>query len=318
MPVGLGHAAEASAAAHDGDGGVRQAGEAARQMAHMGPAAVPVAGETAYAMHTVLYGPVAAHQVRKLFGSGAFGAGRGEAPCHPEAALSGPGDPAFALDADGLAAAVEGGAAVPPGAGDAGRGTAAALEASVTLPAGPARGRAGEAGGPEVAVNGPLAVLDRGDGAVGAPPGKAACGPVPGVHRVHGDGAARDVDAAGEVPHGGDPVALLPGPACLSATPVPCPAAATVIRRPPSVRFDAPRMSLPSTASGVSAPACRAVHLPMASSSVSGGRSARMLWKVVTAGAVQRFLDGLKNAPAVSSRSWVSRAANRANAVTPR
>ncbi len=77
VTVGLGHVAEASAAAHDGDRGVRQAGEAARQMAHAGPAAVLVVGEIADVAHTVLYGPMVAHQVQKLLGSGAFGAERG-------------------------------------------------------------------------------------------------------------------------------------------------------------------------------------------------------------------------------------------------
>jgi len=43
-----------------------------------------------------------------------------------------------------------------------------------------------------------------------------------------------------------------------------------------------------------------------------------MLWKVVIEGAVQRCLLGLKNAPTALSRSWESRAANRAKAVTPR
>ncbi len=48
----------------------------------------------------------------------------------------------------------------------------------------------------------------------------------------------------------------------------------------------------------------RAVRRPMASSSVSGGRSARMSWKMAVEGALQRFLLGL-------SHWWLLRAAVR-------
>ncbi len=57
MPVGLGHVAEASAAARLGDCDVHQAGEVARQMAHMRPAAVLVIGEVAYVVNSILYDP---------------------------------------------------------------------------------------------------------------------------------------------------------------------------------------------------------------------------------------------------------------------
>ncbi len=46
----------------------------------------------------------------------------------------------------------------------------------------------------------------------GTASGEAARGRVPGVHHVHGDDAARDVEAAGEFPDRGDPVAPVPDP----------------------------------------------------------------------------------------------------------
>ncbi len=109
VPVGLGHVAEAPVAAHDGDCGVCQAGEVARQVADMSPAPVLVVGEIAYVVQAVLYGSVIAHKVQKLLGSGAFGAKRGEALAHLDTALSGLED--LTLDADGLPAAVESGIA---------------------------------------------------------------------------------------------------------------------------------------------------------------------------------------------------------------
>ena len=62
VPAGLGHVAEAAVASHDGDGGAGQAGEAARQVADVRPAAVLVTGEVAHAVHAALHGPVAAHR----------------------------------------------------------------------------------------------------------------------------------------------------------------------------------------------------------------------------------------------------------------
>ena len=96
VPVGLGHAAEATVASHDGDGGVRQAGEVARQVADVSPAPVLVVGEIAYVVHAVLHGPAVAHQLEKLLRSGAFRAERGEAPGHLEAVPAGLEDLALA------------------------------------------------------------------------------------------------------------------------------------------------------------------------------------------------------------------------------
>ncbi len=199
-------------------------------------------------------------------------------------------DLAFALDAEGLAATVESRVAVPLGAGDVDHGTAAALDAPVPLVEGFERGRALEVDGLEVIEHGLLVVLDRRDDVVGAAFEQPPRGLVLSVHRVQGDDAAGDVDAAGEVPHGGDRVALRVDLDLAEdrprTMPVPCSTAATLIRRPFSVCLEAPRRSLPSMASGVSVPACWAVHRPMAWYRVSGGRPARMVWKVVDVGAV--------------------------------
>ena len=54
VAVGLGQVAEAAVAAHDGDGHVGQAGEIARQMTHIGPAAIFVIGEVAHIVEPVL------------------------------------------------------------------------------------------------------------------------------------------------------------------------------------------------------------------------------------------------------------------------
>ena len=58
VAVGLGQVAEASVASHDGDGHVGQAGEIARQMAHVRPATVFVVGEVAHIVEPVLDVPV--------------------------------------------------------------------------------------------------------------------------------------------------------------------------------------------------------------------------------------------------------------------
>ncbi len=53
MPVGLRHVVDASTAARDGNGGGRQAGKVARQMAHMAPATILVTGEVAYVVKSI-------------------------------------------------------------------------------------------------------------------------------------------------------------------------------------------------------------------------------------------------------------------------
>ena len=54
VPVGGRQVLEAALVAHDGDGRVGQAGEIARQIAHMRPAAVLVVGEVAHVVQPVL------------------------------------------------------------------------------------------------------------------------------------------------------------------------------------------------------------------------------------------------------------------------
>ncbi len=102
---------------------------------------------------------------------------------------------------------MESGAAVPLGAGEVNPGTAAALAAPVPRVEGLERGRALEVDGLEVVEQGLPVIPDRRADSVGAALEQPAHGLVPSVPRVQGDAAARDVDPAGEVPHGGDRVA---------------------------------------------------------------------------------------------------------------
>ncbi len=120
VSVGLGQVAEAPVAAHDGDGHVGQAGEIAREVAHVGPAAVFAIGEVAHIVDPVLDVPVAAHQGEQFLGPGALCAKRGEAVDHFDAAFAGFEDFTPAFDARRLAASMEVGVAVPLGAGEAG------------------------------------------------------------------------------------------------------------------------------------------------------------------------------------------------------
>jgi len=102
---------------------------------------------------------------------------------------------------------------------------------------------------------------------------------------------------------------------------VPCSTAATIMRLPRAARFEAPRTSLPSSATGAAPSLHWRTHAPSARSSASGGSDDRTSWKsdaADAAGAVRRRRLGLRNAPAAASCSWSMRRANSANAVTPR
>ena len=68
-------------------------------------------------------------------------------------------------------------------------------------------GRVAEVDRLEVFEDGLLIVLHRAEHVVGAAPEQAARGLVLGVHGVHGDDPACEVEAAGELAHGGDLVA---------------------------------------------------------------------------------------------------------------
>ncbi len=149
-----------------------------------------------------------AHEPQKRLGSGTLGTERGKAPSRFAAALSGLDDLAFALDADSSAATVESGAAVLFRAGKVDCGTAAALDAPVSLFEGLERGRVLEVDSLEVIEDSLLILFDRSDDIVGAPFEKPAGGLMLSAHRVYSSDAARDVDAVGEVPHGGNLVAL--------------------------------------------------------------------------------------------------------------
>ena len=122
-------------------------------------------------------------------------------------------------------------------------------------------GRVAEVDRLEVFEDGFLIVLDGADHVVGAAPEQAARRLVLGVHRIDGDNAACEVEAAGELAYGRDFVALavdlhLPEDACRSRVPPPRPSS----RRPSSVCFEAPRRSFPSMATGACAVLCWPVH----------------------------------------------------------
>ena len=85
MAVGLGQVLELGLAADDRDRGVGQAGEIARQVAHV--------------VQAVLDVPVVADQGRELLGTGLVGGQRGECIAHFDAGLSGLAGIAFAFDA---------------------------------------------------------------------------------------------------------------------------------------------------------------------------------------------------------------------------
>ena len=110
-----------------------------------------------------------AHERGQFLGSGAFGTERGEAPGRLDTALAGLED--LALDALGLATAVESGVAVPLGSGEVDHGTVAALDAPVSILETLERRRVAEADGLEFVEDGLLVLLDRSDDMVGAPPG---------------------------------------------------------------------------------------------------------------------------------------------------
>ena len=74
MAVGLGHVLELGQAADDRDGRVGQAGQIARLVAHIHPAAVFVVGEVAHIVQAVLDLPVIAQQVGELLRGGLAGA----------------------------------------------------------------------------------------------------------------------------------------------------------------------------------------------------------------------------------------------------
>ncbi|MDE0031943.1 MAG: hypothetical protein OXU75_02210 [Deltaproteobacteria bacterium] len=99
----------------------------------MDPAAVFVIGEVAHVVEAVLDVPVLAHQREQLLGSRAVGSEGGEAVGHLDAAPAGLEDVALALDAQGLAAAVEVGVAVLLGPGEIDYGATPALDAAMAL-----------------------------------------------------------------------------------------------------------------------------------------------------------------------------------------
>ena len=68
VAVGLGQVAKRALAAHDGDGRVGQAGEIARQVAHVRPATVFIVGEVAHVVHPVFDVPVVPDQRQELPG----------------------------------------------------------------------------------------------------------------------------------------------------------------------------------------------------------------------------------------------------------
>ena len=68
VAVGLEQVAEAAVGTHDGEGHVGQAGEIARQVAHVDAAAVFVAGEVAHVVEAVLDVPMVVHQGQQLLG----------------------------------------------------------------------------------------------------------------------------------------------------------------------------------------------------------------------------------------------------------
>ena len=209
MSVGLGHVAEAVVAADDGDGGVGQAGEVARHVAHMGAAAVFVVSEITHVVQTIFNDPVLPDQPQQFLGPGAVGVERGQAPGHLGAALAVLEALAFALDADRLAASVEVDEAVPFGAGDVDGGAAAALDPAMALVEGLEPRRLAPVDLLEVFEDGRLVVLDRGDHVVGvARLEQAARGLLLGMHRVDGDGASGELEARGQVAHGRDLVGL--------------------------------------------------------------------------------------------------------------
>ena len=149
VAVGLGQIAEAALAAHDGDGRVGQAGEIARQVADVRPAAVFVAGEVAHVVQAVFDVPVIADQSEQFLGPGAVGTERGQVASHFDAAGAGFEDLALAFDAHRLATTIEVGATVPFGAGEIDDGAAAALDPAMALVGGFVPGRVAPADGPE-------------------------------------------------------------------------------------------------------------------------------------------------------------------------
>ena len=152
--------------------------------------------------------------------------------------------------------------AVPFGAGEVDGGTAAALDAAMALVDGFVPGRVAEVDRLEVFEDGFLIVLDGADHVVGAAPEQAARRLVLRVHRIDGDNAACEVRirVLESSRTAGISLLLLSTSTCPRTMPESCSPAATIIRRPSSVCFEAPRRSFPSMATGACAVLCWPVH----------------------------------------------------------
>ena len=131
VAIGRGHVLKPALEANDGDCRVAQAGEVARRVAHMRPAAVLVVCPVANVVNAVLNVPVLADDAEQHAGIGPVPVGRGQA-------VSGvfgyfPGFDAFdrSADPDGLLSSVEIAAAVPFGGRQVDRVAAVPFDAAV-------------------------------------------------------------------------------------------------------------------------------------------------------------------------------------------
>ncbi len=202
MAVGLGQVLELGLAADDRDRGVGQAGEIARQVAHVDAAAVFIVGEVAHVVQAVLDVPVVADQGRELLGTGLVGGQRGECIVHFDVGLSGLAGIAFAFDADRLLVSVEAGIAVPTGVAEVLDPVAAVVDAAMPLVEGFARGGMAEEHGLQVVQQGRLVGLDGGEQVVrAAVVEQAARRLVLGVQRVESDDAPSEVQLVRQLAH---------------------------------------------------------------------------------------------------------------------
>ena len=133
VAVGGGDVPEPTQYSHDGDGGVAQRRQVARQVARRGSATVLVVAEVAHVVEPVFHFPVPAHEAGELVGAGLVGAQRGEAISHLAGGLPGFEDGALALDARRLPASVEVAPPVPLGRVEVERGAAAHFQAAMGL-----------------------------------------------------------------------------------------------------------------------------------------------------------------------------------------
>lgn len=202
VPVCLGLVSEAPAQAHEGDGGVGQAGEVAGQPAGAHPAAVFIEGHVAHVVQAVFNFPVAAVQGQHFGGAGACGAEGGQAIGSLHGVFAGALHGALAGDAEGLAA--------PGQVGELGGGRIEVKQgagAGFHAPVGEVGGSEGGGGvpveGPEVVEHGGV-VLFHGHDVVAALLDNEAGGVRAAVQGVEGDGIAGAAQLVQQAPGAGN------------------------------------------------------------------------------------------------------------------